>query len=98
MIRATDDKADLEALTMRIRGVENGEQVRPSEMTGDLRTVVMTHVSTLVKDSREKAPESVDPIPVPLEQDNPERSPDVEQDPAEPTDAEYAEIEDEANH
>jgi phage recombination protein Bet len=52
LIRATDDKADLEALVLRIRGFENGEQVRPSEMTGDLRTIVMTHVSTLTKDSR----------------------------------------------
>lgn len=63
LIRATDDKADLEALALRIRGIENGEEVRASEMTGDLRTIIMTHVSTLTKDSRDqKAAEPVPPV------------------------------------
>jgi phage recombination protein Bet len=63
LIRATDDKADLEELTKRIRGIEDGEQVRESEMTGDLRTVVMTHASGLTKDSRQ--PQEVAPEPAP---------------------------------
>jgi phage recombination protein Bet len=54
LIRETDDKAVLAALAERIRGKdENGEQVRENEMTGDLRTAIMTHASTLTKDSRE---------------------------------------------
>ncbi|MEB0264761.1 recombinase RecT [Cryobacterium sp. 10I5] len=64
LIRAVDDKADLEALTLRIRGIEDGEKVRESEMTGDLRTIVMTHASTLTKDSREpREPEAAPPVP-----------------------------------
>ncbi|TFC59451.1 MULTISPECIES: recombinase RecT [unclassified Cryobacterium] len=65
LVRATDDKADLAELVLRIRGIEDGEQVRESEMTGDLRTVVMTHASTLTKDSREPQQPAEQPEPTP---------------------------------
>jgi recombination protein RecT len=55
LIQATDDKADLAAVADRIRGIENGEQVRESEMTPELRSLVLAHAGTLTKDSRPPA-------------------------------------------
>lgn len=45
-IRATDDKKDLADLVAEINGAQ--------EMTGDLRTVILTHAGQLTKDSRPK--------------------------------------------
>lgn len=50
-----DDKADLAVLADRIRGIENGERVRDSEMTSDLRALVLARAGTLSKDSRPQA-------------------------------------------
>lgn len=44
VIRDTDDKADLEQVVNRIK--------EAGEMTGDLRTVILTHAGQLTKDSR----------------------------------------------
>lgn len=63
LIRETVDKKDLEELAQRIRGIEDGEQVRPTEMTGDIRATILTHAGTLTIDSRPK-----DEQPTPDEQ------------------------------
>ena len=65
------------------------------EYPDTLRVLVLTAVGKLSR-TVEFVDITLDPDPRPLEQDDPERSPDAERDPAEPTDAEYAEIEDEA--
>ena len=52
LIEATDDKADLALVADRIRGIEAGQQVRESEMTPELRTLVLAHAGSLTKDSR----------------------------------------------
>jgi len=65
LIRATEDKGELAALAQKIRGKdEQGEDVGPNEMTGDLRDLIMSHASTLTKDSREAEP---DPATAPAE-------------------------------
>ncbi|WP_105033531.1 hypothetical protein [Cryobacterium aureum] len=58
LIEATDDKYDLSVLSQRIQGFEakDGTRVRDSEMTEAIRTAIMTHASTLTKDSRETPP------------------------------------------
>lgn len=63
LIEATDDKYDLSVLSQRIQGFDakGGTQVRDSEMTENLRTVIMTHASTLTKDSRETPPQAAEP-------------------------------------
>ena len=64
LIRAVDDKVDLAALAQKIRGKdEQGKEVGPNEMTGDLRDLIMSHASTLTKDSREAAAPAAEPEP-----------------------------------
>jgi hypothetical protein len=94
LIRETDDKADLANLAERIRGIENGEQVRESEMTPALRDLIMTHVSTLTKDSREPVETPPDTPVDPNEEIAVEVTDEIptESDPAEPSPEEYAEL------
>ncbi|TFD58079.1 hypothetical protein E3T43_07480 [Cryobacterium sp. Hh7] len=65
LIEATDDKYDLAILSQRIQGFEakDGTRVRDSEMTEAFRTAIMTHASTLTKDSRETPPPAAEPEP-----------------------------------
>ncbi|WP_104137296.1 hypothetical protein [Cryobacterium sp. Y62] len=72
LIEATDDKYDLSVLSQRIQGFEakDGTRVRDSEMTEALRTAIMTHASTLTKDSRDIPPPAAESAVVPEPDEN----------------------------
>lgn len=92
LIRATDDKGELAELADRIRGIVNGEQVGENEMTGDLRTLIMTHASTLTKDSREPTPTPEEPTEPAPDESSAEDIVDAEVVEDEPTPAEPVEM------
>ena len=71
LIEATDDKYDLSVLSQRIQGFGQGAaRLHDSEMTEALRTAIMTHASTLTKDSRDTPTPASEPAAEPEPDEN----------------------------
>jgi len=86
LIRATDDKADLDTVYHRLGA--------SGQLTDDLAALVFAHAATLTKDSRppkaQPSPEEV--AAKSLGREVSDEASDAAQDPAEPTEAEWAAI------